>query len=344
MMHRLPAPAHTKRKVLAHVIGTKAVHILTARLPDYWEVRDYHADYGIDLAIEVFQPSSPLVNEKTYDTLGEHLFAQVKGVQVAHRREMHIPGRYNVELADFRPDTTADMRDAVACEVVGCRVDTSELLTIQKMGAAIPVVLFLVDLSTKGVFYVCLNDYIDKVILPCDPRYAQRSFRVIHIPTRNRLTNDVHSLDPLLFWAKRPKLYALFQKAFYQHQSLEREPDSNVVRVCEHFARVLMQLDAMESARGWFTLEVLRRYLEQFVKTGYADAHELVSSDKLGQVYCERDPAEYEDPGLTLTMKEWLRITDLRWLWKSLANLHAVYEETCREWYLPTWFGVNCIQ
>ena len=45
------------------------------------------------------------------------------------------------------------------------------------------------------------------------------------------------------FFAKRAKLYALFQKLLYQDGELEFVNDRDLVAHCTHFAKILLQMD-----------------------------------------------------------------------------------------------------
>jgi hypothetical protein len=103
--------------------------------------------------------------------------------------------------------------------VLKLNLDTAELMTVEAMGAALPVLLFVVALDTERVFYVCLNDYIDKVLLPDNPDYKSQESKIICIPIRNEITADEASLIPLRHYATRPKLYAAFTRFTYQHHA-----------------------------------------------------------------------------------------------------------------------------
>ncbi len=336
---------HTKRKVIAHIIDNEAIQTLSSVLPTHWTIRPYVPDYGIDLSIEMFKPIADADGIKKYDTLGEHLFAQVKGTQSITKRTICVSQRYNVEK--LPPEQTSQLLSSdkpLPCEIIDFHIDTSELLTIQRMGAAVPVVLFVVDTTSHQVFFLCLNDYIDKVILPDDPSYTDKSSKVLHIPTRNLLSSKETSLDPIKFFSKRTKLYSLFQKAVYQDHELQYINDKEVPEQCRYFARILLQMDVWESARGWLPLALAYEQLKRFVSTDMVNDAVQLSPEMKDKTLCERDPSEYDDPGESYSVEEWLRFTQLRYLWSNLANLGRVYEETCREWYLPTWFGIGCIQ
>ena len=84
---------------------------------------------------------------------------------------------------------------------------------------------------------------------------------------------------------------------------------------------------------------MLQQQLANFLSRGAPREVEL-TEDMQGTLLYERDPM-FGDPGKPCTYREWFLYTDLRHLWSNLANLGNIYEEICREWYLPTWLGVS---
>lgn len=78
------------------------------------------------------------------------------------------------------------------------------------MGIAVPVLLVIADLATQRCSFVCLNDYIDKILIPRFKNYRDKQSRTIHIPIYNEIRTD-HGLVALRWYAKRPKLLAAFQ-------------------------------------------------------------------------------------------------------------------------------------
>ena len=63
-----------KRRSKNHIIGESGVDILRSLLPKEWVMREYTADYGIDLDIELFEEC----HDDIYTTKGEHVLFQVK--------------------------------------------------------------------------------------------------------------------------------------------------------------------------------------------------------------------------------------------------------------------------
>ncbi|WP_052769182.1 DUF4365 domain-containing protein [Chryseobacterium sp.] len=72
-------------------------------------------------------------------------------------------------------------------DVVKYSFDTDSIYTISTLGASVSVLLFLVDIENKDAYFICLNDYIDKIILPKNREYVDQGAYTIKIPTLNNL-------------------------------------------------------------------------------------------------------------------------------------------------------------
>src|SRR5699024_5338478 len=106
-------------------------------------------------------------------------------------------------------------------EVVKYSLDTATLLTVETMGASIPVLLFLADLSTKNVYYICLNDYVTKSLLPYNPSYENQVTVTVAIPTLNKVDTENRCFGYLWFLARRGKFYAAFNTFAYHYHELQ---------------------------------------------------------------------------------------------------------------------------
>lgn len=335
---------HPKKRVRQHVMEDRSIRIVQDVLPDEWVVRSYRPDYGIDLAIELFEP---LADEPgTAIALGEAFLVQVKSTETVESFQLRVDGRGNVERAPLRQDASGGGHVRVA----RLRLETSELLTVQAMGAAVPVLLFLVELSTRRIYFVCLNDLIDKVILPEDPGYAAKQSRTIHIPLSNLVeAGRAGSERPLAAYAKRAKLYAAFQKFAYQENELNLtfdgcDPDlesydersRELLDLVRHFLTVLLRYDFWTRIPEWPPIR--------------ASYDELIALQKvLRQEDVERDPttllrylreAPHSWYDTELIKREMLNarpifMTHVGMIWHRLSNLGRIYEERAREWFLP---------
>ncbi|OAD23605.1 hypothetical protein THIOM_000555 [Candidatus Thiomargarita nelsonii] len=115
-----------------------------------------------------------------------------------------------------------DKDDFVEIPVAKFQLDMSDILTIQSIGVAIPVLLILVDTNTEKAFFICLNDYIDKVLIPEYPSYASKGSKIIYIPTANEIADEEDALVPLRAYGKRSKMYGAFALFGYQMKEIWR--------------------------------------------------------------------------------------------------------------------------
>tara|TARA_R110002096_G_scaffold212352_9_gene399849 strand:- start:506 stop:1546 length:1041 start_codon:yes stop_codon:yes gene_type:complete len=322
----------------------KSREVLKGLLPEEWVIRDYKPDYGIDIAVELFQYVD---EERTKaDTLGETFFGQIKSTHKVQTRSVSVHPLYNVEKKPLteNPDESKDIT------VIPLTIEVGELLTVQAMSPALPVVLFLVELNSGRVFFVCLNDLIDKVVLPSDPTFSSKGNKTIWIPIENELTLEEHSLTALKFYAKRPKLYAAFTKFTYQehelrylHDHLSYLPIEELIESAElltirHFLRGILEYDFWETTPMW---------------TPIADCHRLASrtANLIDTATAEGGFTQEMFPDskkLSESMQEDEEFIVRTFLthhlvatWSSLKNLANMHEEICREWNLPTFMGHN---
>lgn len=330
----------SKRKPESHIIGEEAVKLIKSRLPIEWTIRELIPDYGIDLDIELFEKSSSLENPIiNYDTLGEHLFIQVKGTKIINTQKFTVKQRKNVEVYPVINENFIDFDENVI-DVVVFDIETSELVTVQRMGAAMPMLLFLVEITSSRIFYVCLNDYIDKVILPEDPDYSIKGNKRIHIPIKNEITEDPDSISMLRFYAKRSKYYAAFQKFNYQKTSLDYVLDEDLIKKSIFFAKILLRYDFWTSKEAWAPIKIAHKHLKNLVDHSCPDIFEsnlfleTERSDN-SEMWTSAHSGNKEYSG-----KEMYVFMQIRTLWNQLVNLGDIYEDVCREWKIPTYLGV----
>ena len=261
-----------KRRVRQHVMEDRSREIVRRILPNEWVIRDYQPDYGIDMAVEVFDHID--TNKSTAETMGEWFFVQVKSTTKTTIKRREVYPRYNVEKRRF--SEYGYIKDGggahkLEIETIPYKVDTSLLLTVESLGAAIPVFLFLVTLDTERLYFVCLNDLIEKCILPEDKSFRSKKTKTIHIPVKNEVSGDDRSLIPLKFIAKRPKLYSAFSKFTYQQHELGwlsdelslalSEPYSNQtsVNTIMHFLEKIKRFDFWETTDMWPAIPIAYR-------------------------------------------------------------------------------------
>ena len=89
---------HSKQRTAQHLIDEEGQRLLKSALPASWVVRDYRPDYGVDFAVEVFKRAGlDWDGNERFETLGEHVFVQLKSCKEASRGMLKVFPRFNVE-------------------------------------------------------------------------------------------------------------------------------------------------------------------------------------------------------------------------------------------------------
>ena len=315
----------TKQRHDSHKKGAKGVKLVKEAFPEDWVVRELTPDYGLDLHVEVFQADNH--DPRSSNTLGEHFYVQVKAEDRLTRTKAIVRERPNVAKHD--PNPKQGMSTEI--DVFKFSLDTRTLLTVEAMGAAVPVLLCLVDLSTDTVYYVCLNDYITKVLLPSKPEYEKQRTVTIRVPAWNVLDKDDVSFSYLRLLARRSKYYAAFNTLAYQHHELEfarmahpirsdfatperARPSRQFLATARVFLRSARRLPVWQPTTPghWAPLRDVREALESAEKRMPLD-DEWMSADEV---------------------ESWER--HLVFAFDRAASLGRMYEELVREWRLPT--------
>lgn len=306
-----------KQRSLNQVKEDISVRVLREKLPKEWVVHSYGADYGIDCVIELFD----FVDEKKTlaETLGENLFIQLKSSECIEYSTRKAYGRGNVAKGSL----TEDKEEYIEIPVAKFQLDMSDILTIQSMGIAVPVLLILVDTNTEKTFFICLNDYIDKVLIPEDPSYVTKGSKTIYIPTANEIVDEEYALIPLRAYGKRSKMYGAFSLFSYQLKEIWRiqgrtaVPDSipleQSVSMIKTFVDISLRQDIWSGHEFWKPIQwshnelsTVRDKLDNNVKKENYDEFLIYCSD---------------------------------YVWHRLTNLANMYEELVREWFMPTYLA-----
>tara|TARA_R110001599_G_scaffold343413_1_gene565988 strand:+ start:3604 stop:4587 length:984 start_codon:yes stop_codon:yes gene_type:complete len=309
---------YKKRRSLNQVKEDISVRVLRDKLPKEWVIHSYGADYGIDCVVELFDFIDE--DKNIAETLGENFFVQLKSSDCIEYSTRKAYRRENVAKGNL----TENKDDFVEIPVAKFQLDMSDILTIQSMGIAIPVLLILVDTNTERAFFVCLNDYIDKVLIPEDPDYALKGTKTIYIPTSNEILDEEAALVALRAYGKRSKMYGAFSLFNYQLKEIWRMqgkaamphivPLENAVEMIKTFVDIALRQDIWSTHEFWVPME-------------WSNNELLTLKGKLSRGVKPEDYQEF----LTYCSG---------YIWHRLANLSNMYEELVREWFMPTYFAM----
>lgn len=330
-----------KKRPLAHVVDTAGATLLRQILPNEWVIREYKPDYGIDYAVEVFDRSA----NGDLVSLGEHFFVQLKSKsQIKQiRKKVHL--RYNVEK---RP-LSYTQEDEKEISVLPVAIETEELDLARSMGPAVPLLLVISDIESSALYWVCLNDFVDKVLLPEMPSLAVQSSHTVHVPVHNLVDGSIPSLIPLRFFARRAKLYAAFNRFRYQRHEIDYAlnhdqfipadavPTSELLELAKHFLSISLAYDFWHTTHAWPAIELTYILVSPLMKIieriQGGEAVEGIFADQIKQVPIRRDPDG------DVEFARFLLRAEISSAFNRLGNLGNVFEEISREWFLPTHFG-----
>lgn len=311
-----------KKRSEQHLIDQQGEHLLREKLPRHWVVHEYRPDYGLDFTVELFKTSEKKAGHATtYETLGEHLFVQLKSVASIEPAPLTVHARGNVEKAV----ETLNRSDEIArVDTYRFQLETSELVTVERMGIGVPVLLVIADLGAQRCSFVCLNDYIDKILLPRHEDYRAKASRTIHVPVRNEIGSDLGQIA-MRWYAKRPKLLAAFQRFTYQNSELRWAEQGDWRTLANYFARRIATYDFWNDTEVCRLIPYLGAGLVRFIETGQP-----------GYFHVPKDVPEGVEEDFFRMHYEKLDVFEL---WRQLALLPKTYEDVWREWFLPTSLG-----
>lgn len=329
-----------KRRVFQHDMEERSRALVRRVLPREWVVRDYMPDYGIDIAVEIFEPVGVRKGRWLAKAVGESFFAQIKSVSSEIVRRLRVCPKGNVGETEI--------------DVIPYRIDVELLLMVQSLGAGVPVLLFLVTLDTERLYFICINDVIDKCIIPDDEMFAQKRTKTVYIPIQNFVSDSESSVVPLRFLAKRAKMYSAFNTFAYQENQVRHliEPlylsaecglDLPSIDTLSNLVSAIKRYDFWKTTNMWKPIadvykEVLKleQLLTQFSLGRRASVVDSVAESRDRALLSEVVDSE---EALSVTTAEVLGDRVGR-TWALLKNLGNMYEELCREWFLPTCLGV----
>jgi len=325
--------ARNKQRVVSHIMEEKSYQIIKQILPTELVIREFNRpDYGIDLVIELFRKKE----DKIFETLGEFIFVQVKSMENIDFKKTKIYPVQNVAKEKWKEDKS----EYSIIEIAKYTLDTNSIYSIQTLGFGVSVLLFLVDIKNEDVYFVCMTDYIEKVILPQKPNYAEQKSVTINIPKMNNLKNKDISHNALNFYGKRAKLLSAFSKFHYQQIELMYATGyefNKIIKLASYFIEQIENLDIWEY-KDWQILEYYKNKIVTMKKMLLDIENNNFEDIKLTIRNLYQEAAldvEIDEIGDFVKM-------EINELWRGLTVLGRNYEELCREWFLPKMVGLFC--
>ncbi len=295
--------------------------------PEHWVVRPLSHDFGIDLQVEVFVPADVDDDDDRaprYRATGGHVACQVK--------------------------TTEEV--TVTKDSVVFDADTSDLRLAESMGASAPLLLLLVDRSTRLVHYVCLTDYV-RVLNRKNAAWRTQGSHRLTLPIQNQLDlDDSESLEGhwayFMNLAFRAKLYSISASFVYVERELEyaldRLQNSDAFdreRYASEFERTALAyqeaLDACDAAIAQELGAADSPYAGLFGSVSRWSEQARPQLEKAMTLFHAVDPeavdiGELEAQHLAVTHEIWLGASSFG----SVAAIPRTYEQVIRSTRIPS--------
>lgn len=326
--------AHKKRRAMQQIMEEKSLALVRSQLPEEWVIHEYAPDYGVDFVVETFDFIDN--QHELAETLGEFFFVQMKSVKRAEKITLEVMERYNVEKykAEFSGEKTS-------MDVIRYPIDINELHTIMSMGCSVPTILFLADLSDNTVYFICLNDYIEKILLPQPDKLRNTTSVTIYIPLSNVITrSDVEC--HLAFLARRSKLFGAFNKFNYQRNELKYNSSPELIL---HFISIIKAYDFWNTKVIWPALvgmyDTLLEIEDFFTTDNVSEKIKILESHGFTEERIANFIDTTDSDTQTQSIIEIYTTLFVLPYWDSLCNLGNIYEEICKEWFLPTYFWIT---
>lgn len=308
-----------KRRSLNQIKEERSYTILRGKLPEAWVMHEYGPDYGIDCVVELFDYID--ADQEIAETLGELLFVQLKASASVEYTTRRTYPRGNVEKGPLKEDKS-EYYDLPVAKFV---LETSELQTVRAMGPAVPVLLILVDVVREKAFFVCLNDYIDKILIPEDKESFSKNNKTIYIPVANEIERDEDLLTPLRAYGKRAKMYGAFTKFNFQKKEIDRALGLAAFNyeMSEESVRFMLATFVENSLNQdiWISHDFWKP-----VPASHAELRQVKAALEAGI-----DSCDFPD-----------FIRHCHGVWHRMENLSNMYEELVREWFMPTFLARLC--
>jgi hypothetical protein len=316
----------SKTRPLSHITGDEAIDIVKSILPKEWVCRNLTPDYGLDLLIELF---GCIDSEKqSYETLGEFLFVQVKGTQHLEKRKIKVHPVYNVAKQKWQENK----EEFIEIETTSYQLDIQLIETVRAIGTSVSVLLFVVDTTNKKLYFICLNDYIDKYLIPKNPNYKNQKTVTIIIPLDNYIDNTFNGLVPLRLYSKRSKLYSAFTLFRYQLKELKREISMPEIAFLSGFPTEGKELEHITKELSEYIMFFANQLLDLDIWNIGDNLFALgLAKNRLDKLINQIKDAKINDYHILVSLA--------LGLWEQLDNLSSIYEEVCREWFLPKFIG-----
>ena len=162
----------------------------------------------------------------------------------------------------------------------------------------------------------------------------------IYFPLENILSSQ-NVISHLAFLARRSKLMGAFNKFNYQRDELFYNDSEEMIL---RFISIVKSYDFWIAQPQWPVLEIIYDELlevEEFYLSSHEQREKIINQDVFLKSCLELLDGDEDFPSITQKINSIYHKGRTSVLWQKLCNLGNLYEEFCKEWFLPTYFWVK---
>ena len=146
----------------------------------------------------------------------------------------------------------------------------------------------------------------------------------------------------LEWYAKRPKLYALFNKINYQKSELNYYYGQQLIDIAQHFLKILLRYDAWDAGYYFPIMTDMREEIEFYLSHGFTKDAERRNEQLIAKgIDIDNEMCEATWCADLVPIRYANIIQGIHQLWEKLDTIDGIFEESCKEAFLPTYMGAK---
>ena len=176
------------------------------------------------------------------------------------------------------------------------------------------------------------------MLVPNNPNYREQGTKTVYIPTENNLKSIGMKL--IEWYGKRAKLYAFFNKIHAQAEDLKYCNACELEDEVRHFLDIILRSDVWSACDYFPALKLAKTEIDYYVEHGITRYAEQ-SIDHRIQAGEDVDAEIWEVPyrNSPVSFREAESHWGIQHLWEQLENVGDIFEDTIKEYFLPTYLN-----
>lgn len=169
----------------------------------------------------------------------------------------------------------------------------------------------------------------------------EQDTKTVYIPVENNLKTI--GIKLIEWYGKRAKLYAFFNKIRAQAENLKYCSGYDLEDEVRHFLNIILRSDVWSACDYFPALKFAKAEIDYYVKHGITRETEEIITHRI-EAGEDVDEEIWEVPyrNSPVSFREAQSHTGILHLWERLGNVSDIFEDTIKEFFLPTYLNSIC--